>query len=260
MIDTFINLLKEFGENKWAGIISLTLTLIGILLSIVGVNGNKRKKDLIYIKKSEPIISSENFKNILGTELYNNRKIENLTATTIAIWNGGNETLNTEDQAPTDKIRVIVKNDKIIYSSKLIYESYPTNNIKIKDYMTFSKYNNIINFNFDYLDKNQGAIIKIIHSSNDSKDIEVLGTIKGFGKIKESYNIEFDYKTSGLSNKRYMGIFFIIMGVYLYFSKLFIFSKTLVIFITSIYFLYGIMVLFRKYYIPSKFIKTYKKS
>lgn len=37
--------------------------------------------------------------------------------------------------------------------------------------------------NFDYLDYNNGVLLKIIHSGTSSEDVEVVGKVKGFGKI-----------------------------------------------------------------------------
>lgn len=75
-----------------------------------------------------------------------------MTVTKVAFWNNGKETINDVDQAPTDKLRVLLDEKYEILESELIFETSHTNNIKLRNDQ------NVINIDFDYFDYNQGFI------------------------------------------------------------------------------------------------------
>lgn len=51
---------------------------------------------------------------------------------------------------------------------------------------------------FDYFDENQGVIIKIVHSGRTSADLNILGTFKGFGSVKDARRAGFNVSLSNV--------------------------------------------------------------
>ncbi|MCZ7363103.1 MAG: hypothetical protein O8C58_07200, partial [Candidatus Methanoperedens sp.] len=106
--------------------------------------------------------------------LYAGERIENLTATKIAFWNAGNVTISSNDFASKKPFTIKVKECKILRTEpytvsvktgykildvkKLYYN--PINQVEIK----CSKDKSQIKINFEYLAKNEGAIIQLLHT------------------------------------------------------------------------------------------------
>jgi len=178
--------LKWLNDNQWLNLIFLILAIVSIIVSFYLFYKSKKKKKPQYSKRSINVIS-DSLHNVANVEVtYLGNKISNLTVTKIAFWNAGNDTLNFSDLASTNKLRIESVGDVTIFNSEVIYQTSPTNNI------TTDIKSNKINIEFDYFDKNQGGIIKIIHSGKKSSDIVIYGTFKSYGEIKELKTSFFD--------------------------------------------------------------------
>lgn len=170
--------LKWLNDNQWLNIIFLTLAILSIIVSIYLYIKSKKRKIPVYDKRSINVISDK-IKKIGDIEIqYKGGKVDNLTVSKIAIWNNGNDTVNDTDQAPTDKLRIEIDEDFSILESEVIFCTSDTNNIRIV------QSSNKIEILFDYLDPNDGGIIKVIHTGTNSSDINLLGTFKGSDKLK----------------------------------------------------------------------------
>jgi len=263
--------LKTFVENNnYEIILAVFLSMLGIIVGVILHFKSKKRKALFYSKASINIFSNKKqlIKDI--KILYRDEKIENLTTTTVAIWNGGNETIDYSDLAPSNKLKILSREGIVFYDYDFVYRSEPTNKIDFPDSMLVEEVDNQIHLKFDYIDKKQGCIIKIIHSGKNSDDIIVTGTVKGFGKIRQRNNIESTQEvTEGLNYKhkiyhpnfRLKGLIFISMSILLYFlipetEK--IAKDVNVIFaniLSAIIMIYGILLLFTTDTMPRNIIK-----
>lgn len=152
--------------------------IIGLILAVIGIYATiKSKKD----KKPSYALWGfnlvKNFKyNIESLEmLHKGEKIENLTVTKLAFWNAGRETINNQDIVTIDPPRIIIKDEGEILDAKIIDINNPSNNFSID----ISKEKNSILLNFDYIDKNDGIILQILHTNLSPKSLELIGKIKG---------------------------------------------------------------------------------
>ncbi len=170
--------LKWLNDNQWLNLAFLVLAVLSIIISIYLFKKSRKIKKPLFDKRSINVIS-EKIKNIGDIQVnYKGENIDNLTVTKVAFWNGGNDTLNETDQAPTDKLRIELDNDFKILEAEVIFQSNKTNNITIENLT------NKIPIAFDYLDANQGGIIKFIHTGKNSSDIDLVGTFKGSSNLK----------------------------------------------------------------------------
>jgi hypothetical protein len=110
--------------------------------------------------------------------LYQNDKIDNLTITKIAFWNAGNVTINHGDISKVDPIKISILNEKKFLDAFIISTTNPVNQFSISKVHKESS----VLLSFDYIDKNEGIVIQVIHTGNSSSDITVSGTLKGMGK------------------------------------------------------------------------------
>ena len=106
--------------------------------------------------------------------LYNSIPISNLTVTKILFWNAGRETIRANDITPADPLRISTLNGGQILEYTLLKMNNPPSefHLEIRDKAT-------INLSFNFLEKNQGAIIQIFHTGSQDKDIVLEGTVIG---------------------------------------------------------------------------------
>lgn len=183
-----ISITTWLNNNQWLNLIFLFLALISIILTLIFYLKSKKKKQPIYTIKSFSLIREKltKLKDVKIT--YKEEDIDNLTLTKIALWNKGNDTINSYDVAPKDWIRVEINNEYDILESEIIFIKKNANNFKID----LNENRKIIRINFDYFHTNEGFIFQFYHTGKSSQNIKVLGTIKGVNKI-EYGNIEDDY-------------------------------------------------------------------
>lgn len=165
--------------NPLVSLASFIIGIFGIGLAIYFYKIGVRTRMPCFSMRSFNVISDEIKKYGDLKVLYRDDEIMNLTITRIAIWNGGKETINFNDLAPKDLIKIIPINNNTIFDSEILSHSNDTCQFSI------NWTNSEINISFDYMDYNQGCHLKITHSGKKSSDLLVSGTVKGYGKIKE---------------------------------------------------------------------------
>jgi len=171
--------IKWLDENHWLQLIFLSLALLSIIVSIYLYLKSRKRKKPVFDKRSINVIS-DTIRNLGDIDVkYKGDEIDNLTVTKVAFWNNGNETINENDQAPTDKLRISLGEDFIVLESEILFQSSKSNNFQV------TNSTNYISISFDYLDPKQGCIIKLIHTGRSSSDVSLLGTFKGSDKLKK---------------------------------------------------------------------------
>lgn len=163
-----------FFSNLWS-IISLIIT---ISFAIYFYFRSKKVKLPLYSHWSINIINElvNKFESLKMT--YSGLPIENLTVTKILFWNGGNDTIDDQDISRVDPLKIHIKENYKILESNVLYSKNPANQFSVK---TANDKSDAI-LKFDYLDKDEGGIVQLIHTGISDKDIEIQGTIKGAGK------------------------------------------------------------------------------
>ena len=97
-----------------------------------------------------------------------------MTITFLAIWNSGNDTICLSDTSGDAPLSVYTADKSQILETKIIYFSNKLNDFKMKkvDKDGFE-------MSFDYIEKKEGIILKIIHTGTSSKSITATCHIKG---------------------------------------------------------------------------------
>jgi hypothetical protein len=166
--------LKELSFIEY--VIALILTLIGIRLAVK----YNREKLPFYSMRGFNLMKdySSNLKNL--EVLYERNKIDNLSITNLIFWNAGRETINNSDIVSSDPLRLICNGSGKFLDAKIIYSNNPSN--KFQHVINEDK--TLIHINFDYMDKNDGLILQLLHTDIEPDNIEFSGRIKGAGKPK----------------------------------------------------------------------------
>lgn len=163
--------------NPWWGFVGCIIALFTTVLAIILYFKSKKVKLPRYAIRSTNIVRDLSSKFGSLEMRYSGKSIENFTATKILFWNAGSDTIDNRDIASSDPITVHVKEDYKILDSKILHEKNKANNFSITTYSDQS----YILLEFDYIDKDEGAVIQLIHTGRSGKDIEVQGTVKGAG-------------------------------------------------------------------------------
>jgi hypothetical protein len=233
MIFSF-QLAEWVGMNPWWGFLGCIIAIFATALAIIFYYKGKKVKLPCYAVRSSNIVSNLVSKIETLEMLYAGKPIENLTVTKLLFWNAGRDTIDYRDVASADPLRVHAKESCKILDAKILYEKKRANKFSI----TNSSNQSCISIQFDYMDKDEGAVIQLIHTGKSSDDIKVTGTIKGAGKpiFKKPYHkvktlnfrLPFTGATYSFSGKkaRYLMATAMFITPILFFSLLFVKNDT----------------------------------
>ena len=210
-----INYVVSFWNSLSSSeIISYAIGLFGIIVSIIIYYCSKRIQKPRY-KKLSSIITEEMISKNSSIHIQHGKKtLERLSITKVAFWNDG-ITLTNEIIASKSPFRIELKEDNAQILEAYISYAEEENDVSCKIINDV----NLITICFDYLSKNQGFVIKVLHTGSGSKALNVKGLMKNSGKLKKSESFYFKYNailsklipTWKLSI--YIGYYFILMGI-----------------------------------------------
>lgn len=216
-IKKFIGL---FTDNSYINFLSFLFGLGGIIFTIYFYIKGKKVKKPVYMIRTINLVREKIKKIDKINILYNGNSINDLSITKIAFWNEGKETIDNNDIAKNDPLRLSISNDYMFLDAKIIYQKNTANDFKI----LMSQDHKYIDINFDYFDFEEGIVLQIIHTGNKNNDISLNGKIKSVKNIrrKESkHSISHSIMTSTKTwkNRRkfksIIGCLFIIIGLLL---------------------------------------------
>jgi hypothetical protein len=107
--------------------------------------------------------------------------LDNLSATIIAVWNAGNETIHSSDITSAKPLAIKAAADGV----KLLGASViQLNNPASRAACTFTKNSNEALLTFEYLDPGNGMVVEVLHTGTSQGALRVEGTFKGCGDIR----------------------------------------------------------------------------
>ena len=179
-MENLTSLIGRFNNSSWLNLIFLLLAVISIAISIILYLKNKRQKKPCYYFKQVDLIKNS-LSEIRGIEIkYNDNPIQNLTMTRLVLYNKGNDTINKDDVAPKDPLRIMVGDECKILSSEIVYSQKEANNFSLR----FDADNNQVLIDFDYFHRNEGIIVQLYHTGSEINKSPLKGTIKGVSEIQ----------------------------------------------------------------------------
>ncbi len=178
-MESWLKISGWLTENPWVNALSLLLALLGIILAIFFFIKGRRTKEPRYSIRSTNLVQ-DFISRIEALEMtYAGERISNLTATELAFWNNGKDTINNSDIAAADPLMIKVNNGYKILDSSVMQVKNAANQFSINH----SDDGSHVLIQFDYLDADDGGVIQLLHTGKSSRDIVVCGTIKGAGKL-----------------------------------------------------------------------------
>ena len=188
--------LAELMQNPYAWGILSTCTIAAFIFAIYTWFVGKKKKEISYVYSTYEIIEMGNSV-IPGLQLlYHGKDIADLTITRYAIWNSGNEVLNSTDIVATKQLSVIcTKDTSKILDAKIVKQSDETNLFTVTQ-----KNDRCVEVTFDYVAKQDGIILQVLHTGI-ATDFKVDCKIKGGNDLK-NLSPQSTHKKSKKSFKR----------------------------------------------------------
>lgn len=165
MISLFLN------DTKFS--LSILLTILGIILTMYIYYKGIKYRQISYMYQTSDVISKDMHINKLSF-IYENNPLENLSITDIIIWSNGKEIINRDDIAPLAPL--VIHSSSSILNYHILFSNEKCNNFQV------THNNNDLAIDFDYISKNEGLAIRIIHTG-DCKDFSVTCKIKAGRKI-----------------------------------------------------------------------------
>lgn len=216
MIST--NIIDDLARNPIIGFVS---TIVGLLLGVVGLLASwyfYRKSKAI--RRANHLIGSYQ---ILGPDgalrdhlqmSYKGYPVPSLTVSKVCIWNSGTVVLNRDDVAPKDPVRICEKGGRIL-DAEIIYQSDPISGVTVEQYSPDGR-ESWVNVDFDYIEPGKGFIVRVVHTGLGSAALQIAGTFKGSGPIKEEHPLDVAIK-----NRRSTTLIVLCFGVVAIWSLVF---------------------------------------
>ncbi len=179
----------EFFQNSvWVNIVSIGLGVLGIYLAYYFYKKSVIFKGPIYEITSQKLVDP-----LLGERLpvdvkWGKKSIPCLTVVKIAFWNNGKDTINYDDVAPTDPLRIIVRKGSKILKAQIGAITSKANNVRITE--ESDENSDVVNIAFDYLDYKDGFVITVYGTMKDKSEAELVGTIKG---VRSMFSVDKEF-------------------------------------------------------------------
>lgn len=167
--------------NPYFRVLSFLIPVLSLIFAIIIYFKSKKIKKPCYAITSTNIFKELTSKIKSLSILYSEKKIANLTITKFVFWNAGKDIITSSDIAHLDPLRIYSAEECQILNAIVIYEKNKTNDFKV----SLIPDQSIINISFEFLGKDDGAVIQIIHTGITNRDIIFSGTIKGAEKINQ---------------------------------------------------------------------------
>ena len=166
--------------DPWVTTIGIILGIIGPVLAIVFYYKSLRIKIPTYSVRSLNVVT-DSITKVPNLEMqYLGVKVQNLTISNLAFWNDGRETMRNTDIAKTDPLRIEIKSGFEMLDAQIISVINKANQFKINTLQEKT----VFKLDFEYVDRNEGVIIQIVHNGKTNDDVQMCGMIKGAGAPK----------------------------------------------------------------------------
>lgn len=170
---------------QWANILGYFVGVVGLLIGVIGLivtikaarDGRQavQKPDLRYAMESEGLIGA-NAELLTGglSIMYNEKTINSLCRTRIAIWNHRGSVVRHEDIVKSDALRIEVGDDDSILRLQVLARSGEQIGFQCTPHVNIEKTAFIT---FDYLAAGDGAVLELMHERRVLPKIK--GTVRG---------------------------------------------------------------------------------
>jgi len=171
-------------EKRWWSRHSteVVIALAGILVSLVIFWVSRKEKVPCYYIESTSLVAPSG-EGIPGLGItFQGKPVKRVTSTSVTIWNAGRETIRREDIPGSDRLRISVPKGVSVLSAKII----KTSRTPVQGTLEVRNGNIYVAPNF--LDKNDGVVVQVLHTGGAEGVCHVTGTIIGASRRLQVVN------------------------------------------------------------------------
>lgn len=207
-------LLNKAMENSLIWAVLAIITVISLLFTVYTYVTNKKRKLFSVSCASYELLKQGQSEIEKVSIMFDDQPINNLTISNYAIWNSGNTLINGTDIVDTQRLRLISDDETKFLEAKIVSEVETSNKFRIIEQL-----DNEILLDFDYVDKNEGIVIQVIHTG-EKDSINAQCKIKG-GKPIKTYTFSQKKRNTNTAQKKLIKLFFpiyLIVVMFLFFA------------------------------------------
>jgi hypothetical protein len=201
---------SNFFSNPLVGIIGTIASIIGLLLAIYFYLKGKQVRKLVYhVNPAKAVVVRAGQASKLKVS-FNERAIKSdVTASQIALWNQGNQSIK-----PNDILKPIIIN---VTNSPILEASIRKMSRDIIDIeLAEQEYEQgLIGVSWKILEHNDGGVIQVIYEGGTDAQITVDGVIEGQQDVVHIDKGRYSFESKFDKFSRAMGLFFIVIGALL---------------------------------------------
>ncbi len=166
-------------RSPFVGLFGLAAALISIIVTVILARKYRKIKRPTYVVNGNNLLRdlSSSFSKLEVS--YDGTKVQTVTVSTLTFWNAGSETMRREDIANKDKLRIILDDDVDLLDARVVHQTTEANQFEI--HRNEAEPNTVF-ITFDYLDRDEGGVIQLVHTGRYFGSPCVLGRIMGAGK------------------------------------------------------------------------------
>jgi phosphate/sulfate permease len=161
-------------------VVGVVTGVVGIVLAIVFYVRGKREKRPTFSTQSVNIV--KDLRSRVGqVEMnFHGEPIDTLTATKLAFWNAGRETINGADISEALPLLIVPREGVTILQVDLIYSNSDADEFVLST----GEKPGTHRVEFAYLDQASGGIFQVLHTGLTGEDVDLVGSIRGAKGIR----------------------------------------------------------------------------
>ena len=182
---------STFTESFFLSLVSVSVTIASVVLAYVFYRRSRREKGPTHVIAQRTIIENKRpllrglSVHFIGVEQ------ELITVANIAFWNRGAETILHSDIAEGKPLGVILGEGSNLLDARILKTSDSANQCRLGEPRTEADGRVVIPIDFDYLDRNEGMLIQLVHNGSRTHEVALVGKIKGARDLGQESDVIF---------------------------------------------------------------------
>lgn len=172
------------AENPYLTAAGLLATFLGLIIAIITPIIQRRRKNLFFSYSTTPLVK-EDIANIDGIEiLFHGSPVEQLSVSSVHIWNGGNTIITPDDFYKDHELKLISQSSISILGIDMLKQSEDTIECKMSCSTT------AVGFSFQAFEKKEYITFNVYHTGNAETVLTLTGKIKEGKIVNKTVDIE----------------------------------------------------------------------
>ena len=192
-------MLKFLMDNPVAWMILAIFTIASLIYAIYADVSNKKRQEFTSAKSNYQIIKKGASTVKKLNLLFDNKNIDDLTITKLAIWNCGNKEVRSNDMVSDKPLSIISTGEANILDAEILVQSDEDSKFKI-----LISEPKRISLDFEFVNQQEGIVVQIFHTGSSS-DLRIDGRIMGSRNSIKNYDSSLKKEKNSKRKQRFTG-------------------------------------------------------